>query len=595
MRFVQAKSFYKGGNVPTLIVIHDMEYPERSNGAEWCAQFFASGQVKASAHYCLAPETRVLCADLVWRPIGDVVEGCHLVATEEHTPGIGGRTLQQAVITKAKRRDVECLRVTFNDGREVVCSLDHRWLVKPPLGGAPWEWRAAEALAEGYRLLAPMRPWEARFDRDAGYLEGIYDGEGCWSSNGDLSFAQKRGAVLDHAHGILTAAGIPYRLADQRDNGVVVTDLSGLQATMQALGQFRPRRLMHEPRWIGRALKSRTHSNYVTITHIERVGVREVVSIETSTHTFFAEGIVSHNCVDNDSIVQCVKDEDGAWHTPGSLPSKGGREINRSSIGIEHTGYAKQTSSEWLDPYSMSMLQLSAELVALLCIKHNIPPVRVSAEDLKAGAKGICGHGDCTKATGVGSHWDPGPNFPWAWYMERVRAHYALLLNGPPTPVEGTPILPDPTWSIIEVGGVRWAVAPDYIAPVGIGQAETIARDRGWELPSKDLVDAIWKAADLKLEPITRSVKNGLLANWGPAMSSKETIDDQKRRIQAAIGGRPYKLLAGSYKDVIRTESGELALYGWHRTDGEPIQKVYTGHARGWIDYSHGLRPAYRL
>lgn len=35
-----------------IIVIHDMEYPERPTGAEWCAQYFAGKNApKASAHY----------------------------------------------------------------------------------------------------------------------------------------------------------------------------------------------------------------------------------------------------------------------------------------------------------------------------------------------------------------------------------------------------------------------------------------------------------------------------------------------------------------------------------------------------------------
>lgn len=398
-----------------LVVMHTMEAPETSMTAENVAAWFAGQNPKypappASAHFCLAPETRVLCADFVWRPLGEVAEGCRLVATEEHAPGMSGRTLQQATLTKAKRREAECLRITFNDGREVVCSLDHRWLVKPPLGGTPWEWRAAEALAESWRLLAPMRPWEARSDRDAGYLEGIYDGEGSWSS-GDLSFAQKRGAVLDRAHGVLTAAGLPYR-TNQRGDGVVITNLSGLQATMQALGQFRPRRLMHEPRWVGRALKSRTHSNHVTIASIEGVGVREVVSIETSTHTFFAEGIVSHNCLDNDSIVQCVRESDVAWHA---------KDANHNGIGVEMAGFAKQTKEQWADDYSLVMLRRAASLVARLCRDHKIPVTLLTPDDLKAKKRGLCGHDTVTKAfPGSGTHYDPGPWYPWDLFLGMV-------------------------------------------------------------------------------------------------------------------------------------------------------------------------------
>jgi N-acetyl-anhydromuramyl-L-alanine amidase AmpD len=133
----------------------------------------------------------------------------------------------------------------------------------------------------------------------------------------------------------------------------------------------------------------------------------------------------AHFCVDNDSVVQCVHESDGAWHTPGRLPDKLGVEINRSSIGIEHAGYAKQTAEEWADEYSQAMLKQSAALVADICLRHDIPPVLLTAQDLKLeGIRGICGHDDCTKATGVGSHWDPGPHFPWAWFMVLVRSEY---------------------------------------------------------------------------------------------------------------------------------------------------------------------------
>ena len=35
---------------------------------------------------------------------------------------------------------------------------------------------------------------------------------------------------------------------------------------------------------------------------------------------------------------------------------------------------------------------------------------------------------------------------------------------------------------------------------------------------------------------------------------------------------------------------GHVAIYGWHRTNGEPIQPLYLGHSAGYADYSHGIR-----
>ena len=33
-----------------------------------------------------------------------------------------------------------------------------------------------------------------------------------------------------------------------------------------------------------------------------------------------------------------------------------------------------------------------------------------------------------------------------------------------------------------------------------------------------------------------------------------------------------------------------VAIYGWHKPDGKPIQHLYTGHVNWYVDYSHGIR-----
>lgn len=290
----------------------------------------------------------------------------------------------------------------------------------------------------------------------------------------------------------------------------------------------------------------------------------------------------AHYCVDNDTAVQCVRDEDVAWHAPGA---------NNNGIGIEHAGYAKQTRAEWLDEYGLAMLEISAELVAGLCRKYGIPAERPTVEQLKAGARGIVGHKDCTDAFAKGKgHYDPGPFFPWDYYLDRVRAHLVLSAGSAEEWAGGE--LAD--WPIVSVGTSRWHVSPSYIWPIGIGAAEETAKRLDCELPSLELVNAIWRAADVKLSPVTRSPENGLLADWGPSMAALETYNDQARRIEEQVAGRAYKLLAGVCKDVV-LHDGRLGLYGWHRQDGTIVQPFYGGHARGWIDYSQGLRLCRRI
>jgi hypothetical protein len=140
------------------------------------------------------------------------------------------------------------------------------------------------------------------------------------------------------------------------------------------------------------------------------------------------------------------------------------------------------------------------------------------------------------------------------------------------------------TWVRVELDGVTWLVAPVYIAPVGIGEAESIAKANGCELPSPRLVDAIWHAADLRVEPLPRK-HDGTTRT----MASAEVYADQATRIWRQIEGREFRLLAGTHKDVV-AEGGKLGLYGWHRLDGRVIQSFFGGHARAWKDYSQGLR-----
>lgn len=128
----------------------------------------------------------------------------------------------------------------------------------------------------------------------------------------------------------------------------------------------------------------------------------------------------AHYCVDSLETVQCVRDADVAWHAG---------PVNGCSIGIEHAGRAGQTPAEWADDYSLATLARSAALVASLCYRYGIPVVRLTADDLAAGKRaGICGHVDVTKGLRYGTHWDPGPSFPWSMYLDMVRAEVEHII-----------------------------------------------------------------------------------------------------------------------------------------------------------------------
>lgn len=124
-----------------------------------------------------------------------------------------------------------------------------------------------------------------------------------------------------------------------------------------------------------------------------------------------------HYCCDNNSIIQCVQTKDVAYGAAGA---------NRNGIHIEHAGYARQSELQWLDAYGKEMLDGSAQLVAQLITKKfpKIRPIKLSASDLKLGKRyGIVGHADINQAFKKGHHWDPGPDFPWEFYLKLVKKY----------------------------------------------------------------------------------------------------------------------------------------------------------------------------
>lgn len=124
----------------------------------------------------------------------------------------------------------------------------------------------------------------------------------------------------------------------------------------------------------------------------------------------------AHLCIDNNSIVQCVFDNDVAFAAPG---------VNRDGIHLELAGFASQTAANWKDAYSTLLLEKAANAAAQYCLKYDIPREHLTDEQLKDGAKGIIGHVQATKVFPPNAgHTDPGKNFPWDFFIERVKFHY---------------------------------------------------------------------------------------------------------------------------------------------------------------------------
>lgn len=123
--------------------------------------------------------------------------------------------------------------------------------------------------------------------------------------------------------------------------------------------------------------------------------------------------------------------------------------------------------------------------------------------------------------------------------------------------------------------------------PVDLREAHRIAAEHGCRLPTPAMVDAIWEHADIKLNPHplppTREMTTMKWFKW-----HNDVIEEQLAEYEDARG----KLIAGHKKDIIDhpVSSRKVAIYGWHRLNGRPIQPVNTWHSWNYADYSHGVR-----
>lgn len=143
-------------------------------------------------------------------------------------------------------------------------------------------------------------------------------------------------------------------------------------------------------------------------------------------------------------------------------------------------------------------------------------------------------------------------------------------------------------------------VLPEYLAigseddflriPMNLYTARTIAERFGCVLPTRKMVDSIYAQSPFHFVPQPMPA--------GPQMRSTQYYRVHNGMIdeQSSTRGIPSgPMVSGHKKDVVMTNRlaanpGQIAIYGWHRGAGDPIQPLSTVHGAHYADYSHGIR-----
>jgi len=105
--------------------------------------------------------------------------------------------------------------------------------------------------------------------------------------------------------------------------------------------------------------------------------------------------------VDDTEVWRCVDDMVIAWHARGA---------NTIGLGLEIAGFARWSEAEWMS--HRPRLSEAARIHAGWNLKYGIPLVRSTTRGYHPHA-GLPGN----------DHWDPGPSFPWTFYLGEVRRY----------------------------------------------------------------------------------------------------------------------------------------------------------------------------
>lgn len=251
-------------------------------------------------YYCLGVNERILTDDLRWVPCGELQVGDRLLAFDEHARFKGdgahhGRRWQWSEVLHSERRMAECVRVHLEDGRSVVCTDNHPWLVD----GTGGDWKEAKDL-EGHDVMNIVDTWDEPNSYQQGWLAGMLDGEGCLTDRGkggSINVSQKQGVVLDRLTQTLHDQGFDTSVYQNPASGVSVLHVCRCRNMLRALGELRPSRLLDK--WLDQEDLSgssiRGSNQRVKVVQVEVIGKQPIQSVETSSRTYVGEGFAMHN------------------------------------------------------------------------------------------------------------------------------------------------------------------------------------------------------------------------------------------------------------------------------------------------------------
>lgn len=266
------------------------------------------GHLLYAADMCVLPDTKILMADLQWKRADEIAFGEKVIGFDERLGGYHPAFKAAKVVATRRIPNKVSYRITTDKG-SISVSGNHWFPVRRRFknGHRRLTWVAAEDLRIGEKISFFLSPWEEDRSYEAGWLAGFFNGEGSLGARQQslarVSYSQNKGALLREAvqrireRGFQTSLG-STRKKSQLSNHSKVREgwITGVGEGIRFLGVIRPSRLLKKAseQLIGKRIWSGSRPP-AKILRIEPIGSQTVIGLETTSHTFIANGFLSHN------------------------------------------------------------------------------------------------------------------------------------------------------------------------------------------------------------------------------------------------------------------------------------------------------------
>ena len=261
--------------------------------------------------YCMAPHHKVLRDDLRWVECGSINVGDTILGFDECGPN---RKFKATKVLVKNFDEAELFEVTLKSGKKFQVTKEHRWFTsreRKDGGYLQGDWIETQNLRTDKACCSKVprffETWEEDVSKEAGWLAGMFDGEGTISKcRVDFTIAQRPGLVMTKLEQLLKQKynkDCVKRIVKKNSDCLSLRFTGNQYSKIEFLGKIRPERLINKFNFnqMGR-MEIKSTCLVDEVIDIKSIGKGVIVKLTTDSGTFVLDGYPMHNCIQDVNV-----------------------------------------------------------------------------------------------------------------------------------------------------------------------------------------------------------------------------------------------------------------------------------------------------